>query len=574
MSAPDIAFAGPEAAGPLSRLSRSQYAALAAMRWQMFRNGMRTSRGALELGARAITYILYGSIGLGLSAGLGAGAYAMASSTAARFLPALFWAVFLVWQMLPVMLASFQEQFDLGILLRFPLGFRAYYLLYVIFGLIDVSTITGGLCCLGLWVGLTIARPALFAWSALALIVFATFNILLVRAIFAWIDRWLAQRRTREIVGAIFLLFVLSLQLLNPALHQSRHSRNVSREERMAERRKTAGEMWPWLAKANAVQRWLPAGLAAQAVKQASEEKAAPAFGSVGILGIYALAAGAILAWRLRAEFAGESLGEAPSRAKGAQAAERRSAGWFAGGSGPIAAIVEKELRAMLRTMPLLYAVGAPLLLVLVFSGVFVRNGAQTNSFPFSLPVCLVYAQLGFTQLFYNSLGAEGTGIQLYFLSPTPMRTVMLAKNLFHSMLFFLTASVAAVLAIFRLGLPPAPVLAASAAWILFALPCNLAAGNIFSLSMPYRLNPGRLSRQRGSQASSLLSLLVQMGEMAVGALVLWLCWFTDRLWLATPILLALAVIALVIWDRGLRNADALASRNKENLIAVLAKTE
>jgi ABC-2 type transport system permease protein len=573
MSAPDIAFAGPETAGPLSRLARSQYAALAAMRWQMFRNGMRTSRGALELGARAITYILYGALGLGLSAGLGAGAYAMASSTAARFLPVLFWTVFLVWQMLPIMLASFQEQFDLGILLRFPLGFRAYYLLYVIFGLIDVSTITGGLCCLGLWVGLTIARPGLFAWTALALIVFAAFNILLVRAIFAWIDRWLAQRRTREIVGAIFLLFVLSLQLLNPALHQSRHSRSVSREERMAERRKTAGEMWPWLAKANAVQRWLPAGLAAQAVKQAGEKKAAPAGGSLGILGIYALAAGAVLAWRLKAEFAGESLGEAPSRAKEAQAAERRSAGWFAG-SGPIAAIVEKELRAMLRTMPLLYAVGAPLLLVLVFSGVFVRNGAPTSSFPFSLPVCLVYAQLGFTQLFYNSLGAEGTGIQLYFLSPTPMRTVMLAKNIFHSMLFFLTAGVAAVLAIFRLGLPPAPVLAASAAWLLFALPCNLAAGNIFSLTMPYRLNPGRLSRQRGSQASSLLSLLVQMGEMGVGALVLWLCWFTDRLWLATPILLALAVIALVIWDRGLRNADALANRHKENLIATLAKTE
>ena len=36
------------------------------------------------------------------------------------------------------------------------------------------------LCCLGIWVGITVARPELFAWTALALAVFAAFNILLV----------------------------------------------------------------------------------------------------------------------------------------------------------------------------------------------------------------------------------------------------------------------------------------------------------------------------------------------------------------------------------------------------------
>ena len=113
-----------------------------------------------------------------------------------------------------------QEQFDLGILLRFPVSFSTYYLLYVVFGLADISTILGGLCCLGIWVGVTVARPDLFAWAALGLIGFAAFNVLLVRAIFAWIDRWLTQRKTREIVGALFMVLLLSLQLLNPALHQ------------------------------------------------------------------------------------------------------------------------------------------------------------------------------------------------------------------------------------------------------------------------------------------------------------------------------------------------------------------
>ena len=72
----------------------------------------------------------------------------------------------------------------------------------------------------------------------------------------------------------------------------------------------------------------------------------------------------------------------------------------------------------------------------LVFSGAFIRNGPEAHIFPMALPLCILYAQLGFTRLFYNSLGAKGMGIQLYFLSPTPFRTVLLAKNLFILVLF------------------------------------------------------------------------------------------------------------------------------------------
>ncbi|MGB6688683.1 MAG: hypothetical protein WBE76_12660, partial [Terracidiphilus sp.] len=253
--------------GPLSELARRQYAALAAMRWQMFKNGLRSSKGVLELGARAFSYVTYTLVGLGLSVGLGIGAYAIITSGHVKYLTILFWAVFVVWQLLPVVLASFQEQFDLGILLRFPLSFGSYVLLFLIFGLVDVSTITGALCCLGLWVGITVAEPGMVAWAALGLAVFAVFNILLVRAIFAWVDRCLAQRRTREIVGAIFLVFVLSLQLLNPALHQSRRSVRMSGADRAADAQKTIAEARPWLRRADAAQRWLPPGLAAQTVR-------------------------------------------------------------------------------------------------------------------------------------------------------------------------------------------------------------------------------------------------------------------------------------------------------------------
>jgi ABC-2 type transport system permease protein len=576
--------------------ARAQYAALARLRWHMFSHGLRSRKGALELGARTVSFVFYCIGGLALGAGAGLAAFAVTAGNQWRFLPILFWAVFFVWQMVPIMLASFQEQFDLGILLRFPVRFGSYYLLYVVFGLLDVSTILGGLCCAGILVGITVVRPELLCWTALSLAVFAVFNILLVRSIFAWIDRWLAQRKTREILGAVFMVLILSLQLLNPALRRQRHEGNSAplghnatkeqAQQKIQEYQRSKAEFQarygPWLGTANEVQQWLPPGLAAktlqQRVQQQPQSASQPQSGtleSLGLLGLYVLGAGGVLAARLRAEYRGESLGVAPSRKKAAASREksaRREGGGWLDGSGPIAAVIEKELRTLLRTLPLLYAIGAPLLLVLVFSGVFIRNGPRTHIFPLALPLCILYAQLGFTRLFYNNMGAEGMGIQLYFLSPTPMRTVLLAKNLFHSVLFGLTILVAGALAILRLGVPEAVVLAATVAWLLFSLPANLAAGNVFSLTLPYRVNPGRITRQGGSQANALGALLAQLVAMGVGAAVFGLCWYLDKMWLAVPIFLVLAVAAIMAWIRVLRNADAMGNKRRDSLIAVLMK--
>jgi ABC-2 type transport system permease protein len=584
--------------GMFGAQAQAQYAALARLRWHMFSHGLKSRKGALELGARTVSFVFYGIGGLALGLGAGLSAFALTVGNQWRFLPILFWAVFFVWQVVPIMLASFQEQFDLGILLRFPVRFGSYFLLYVVFGLLDISTILGGLCCLGVLVGITVVRPELFAWTVLALIVFAAFNILLVRAIFAWIDRWLAQRRTREILGAIFMVLVLSLQLLNPALYRQRHdvpsapvggnAAKAHGRQGMQDYQRSKAEFQarygPWLGTANEVQQWLPPGLAARALQQRVQQQPEPASApapqlgsleSLGMLGLYVLGAGGVLAARLRAEYRGESLGVAPARKKLAaiqgSSVRRRGVGRL-NGSGPLAAVMEKELRTLLRTLPLLYAIGAPLLLVLVFSGTFIRNRPQTHIFPLALPLCILYAQLGFTRLFYNNMGAEGMGIQLYFLSPTPIRKVLLAKNLFHSLLFGLTIMVAAALAILRLGVPEGVVVAATVAWLLFSLPVNLAAGNIFSLTMPYRVNPGRITRQGGSQANALGALLAQFVVMGVGAAVFGLCWYLDKMWLAAPIFLVLAAAAIVMWMRGLSNADAMAYKRRDALIAVLMK--
>jgi len=564
--------------GLLNVGARAQYAAMTGLRWRMFINSLRSKLGAVELGARTVAFVIYAAMGLGLGAGMGVGAFAIAFNEKWQLLPILFWVAFLLWQVIPVMLASFQEQFDLGILLRFPVSFGSFFLLYVVFGLADVSTILGVLCCLGIWTGITLARPDLFAWAALGLVLFAAFNILLVRAVFAWIDRWLAQRKTREILGVVFMMLILSMQLLNPALHQMKHSGYISPQQRAESYRQTWIKVMPWVKSVNAVQQWLPPGLAGRALDQAARSKPEEGMASLALLGLWGLAAGSVLAGRLRAEYRGENLGNAPSRAR--EAARRaisaqREGGWRLGGSGPIAAVMEKEARCLMRTLPLLWALGVPVLMVLFIGGLF-RGGASglAGSFFFALPLCVASALMGFTQLFYNNLGVEGAGIQLLFLSPMPIRRVLLAKNLFHALLFGVDALLAGILATLRLGRPDGAIVAVTVAWLLFALPCNLAVGNILSLSMPYRINPGRISRQGGAQANNLLSLLNQLVVLGTGAVVFWIAFAMDNLLLAVPVFLALAVLAGFFWLRVLGNVGDIANQRRNMLIATLMKTQ
>jgi len=556
----------------LSAKARSQYAAMMRMRWRMFVNGLHSIHGILDLGATGIAWMFYGVIGLGMGLGLSAAGYAMARQGAWQRMPILFWTAGIVWLMLPVAVTSFQEQSDLGILLRFPVRFRSYFMLYLISGTMDASTIVGSICCFGVWLGIVLARPQMAVPLALVLVVFAAFNLLLVRAVFAWIDRWLAQRKSREILGAVFMALFLGAQFLNPAFYHrwDRGSLNLAqRQERVREAR---ARYAPILKTADQVQQWLPAGSAARAAQQAAQDRPAPATAWLGLLGIWTLTAAGTLGLRLRAEYRGENLGSAPARIEAVAQAAGPERTWRLAGSGARAAVLEKEVHSLLRTVPLLWGVGAPLLLVLVIAGLFHPN-ASGHAFPYALPLCVAYALLGFTQLFYNNLGTEGAGIQLLFLSPTPIRTVFLAKNLLHGSLFILVACASVALGSLRLGVPPAALMAALAAWLLFALPCNLAAGNILSLTMPYRINPGRIMRAPGSQANALTAMLIQAGTLGVGAAVLSICWSLDQPWWAVPVLLVLATAAYIAWKRVLSNVGAMAVQRRDELIDALMKT-
>jgi ABC-2 type transport system permease protein len=556
-------------ASPFSRLALNQYGALMGMRFRMLANSVRSVQGAFELSARGVAFVIYTIMGIGLGLGLGAGTYSLVSNKHLEYLAPLFWIVFAVWQVLPIALASFQEQFDLSALLRFPVSFGSFYFLSIVFGLVDVPALLGAICCIGIWVGTILVRPDLAGRMALTLAFYAVFNVVLARTVLAWVDRWMAKRRTREIVSALFLVFLLSLQLLNPALRENARIERPNSAAAEASHRKMMNEIRPWITRLHGTQRWMPPGLAAGAVVDLTEGISGSFLMSLGVIGLYIIATGAVLKVRLGAEYRGERLSEA----NGAKKKTADDDKWLIARAGPVAAVMEKELRTIPRSMPLLFAMGAPLLTVLIISTVL-KNSMDGRPFRLAFPLCVCYALLGFTQMIFNNLGAEGAGIQVLFLAPARIRSILVAKNLLHGTLFCLVAFLAAVFASLRLGIPDPLMAATTCAWVLFALPANLAAGNVLSLTMPYRVNPGRISRQRGSQASALVSMLIQAFVIGCGVAVLEICTYFGRKWLAPLCLLALAGLAGIGWLRVLAKADLLANRNRNNLIATLAKME
>jgi len=216
----------------------------------------------------------------------------------------------------------------------------------------------------------------------------------------------------------------------------------------------------------------------------------------------------------------------------------------------------------------MLYSLLAPLIMLFVLG-----RGGQTGGVErFALPLGAAYGFLGLTRLVYNSLGGEGAGIQLYFMAPTPLRTVMLAKNLVQFLLFLFELAVVVAIVVSRFGLPGREMLAVTACWLLFALPMQLAAGNLLSINMAYRMTLTRLSREQGAAGNGLLSLLIQLVIVGVGAgMYFWLGHEGDSQ-LTAWVFLGLAAGAIVLWLRGLASADRMAMRRRDALIGSVAK--
>jgi ABC-2 type transport system permease protein len=542
----------------LAPSARQQMTAIAELRWRIFVNSLRTVRGRLELASRIFISLAFVGGGIGGAVGLGGAAWFLLSQGDAEWLSVLLWPVFLFWQLFPLMATAFTENVDSSTLLRFPLSYRSYFLIRLAYGSLDPATTVASLWLLGIAVGIGFAQPKVFPWAALVLVTFALVNILLARMIFAWLERWLAERRTREIMGVLFFLFILSLQLIGPLIAAYGHK---PKPETMVLGRELS-----------TAQRPLPPGLAAGAIAAMAQGRPRSSLLSFLLLGLYGIAFFWLLNFRSRAEYYGENLTESDRRKTLPGEVSAVRPGWRVRGlSGPVTAVFEKELRYLSRSGPMLFTLIVPLFMLAVFRSSGKNEGLFSHAPELTFPLGAAYSLLLLTNLSYNNFGADGGGIQFLFASPVRFRQIMLGKNLAHSAIFALEVVVVWLGTCLLYRSPSVKVMLATLAGILFVVPIDFAAGNLFSIYSPSRIEAGVFGRQRASLTTVLASFAIRGALFGAGAIMVWLSRHSNS-WEEVLIFLLPVGFAFAAYALTLNHVDKIALDHRENLISQLGR--
>lgn len=531
---------------------------VAGLRWRLLRNSLRSQRAQLELIGNFLVVGLGGLLAVGGAVGFAAGAFLAVNRNTPQTLVLLLWAVLLVWQLLPLLLAAFSSGAGMRGLLHLPFRFRAFFLLHLFYGLFDPAAMLSLAWLAGIAAGVTLAKPVLLPWTLLLLAVFAAFCLFLNRVIYLWLERLLARRRTREILFVVFILAMLSLQFLGPAME--RWGKAVAPYWQ-------AIYEWTWL---------LPPGLAGESLfgVRGVAMQAAAAAG----LALYAAAFGLLLRRRLLAQYRGEDLGEtmAPEQLQPVKREAASELAWeLPGLSRPVAAVFRKEVRYLQRNSVLLLNLLAPLLILafLAFAQTAGRNSQFLSRAPIEIlfPAAIGYALLVLTQTSYNSFAFEGRGIQFYLLAPVRFREVLLGKNLLQAILIAAEFAVIWVV-VAVLAAPPGPALTlATLVAAAFVVLVNFSVGNYMSLAYPRRFDFGKF-RQRQSGMTVLVTLAVQLFTMGLSGLIFAGTYFLKKIWLAVLAFLLLAAAAYALYHWSLGHCSQLAERKREVLTAELCR--
>jgi len=540
-----------------------QLTAIADLRWRMFLNGLRSRRGKTELASRIVVtlaFALGGIFGFTVAA---VSAWYFVSQNNAEYLALLLWPIFLFWQLFPVMSTAFTNNPDTAELLRFPITYRSYFLIRLAYSYFDPASALGTVGLLGILLGITVARPQLFPWALLVLLTFALFNLVLMQTVFAWLERWLAQRRTREIMGVLFILGMLGFQLIGPIMGRLGRAPHpeLSRAAQVAAQ----------------VQAVLPPGLASNAIAQTAYARDLRGFASFFFLGALTLAVGTLLHLRLRAQFRGENLSEAAAARPAIAQVQDLQLGWnLPGFSQSVAAVFEKEMRYLARSGPMLLTLIMPIFMLLIFRLGPMNSLRHSSSFSrtpdMAFPGAAAYALLILTNLVFNSFGADASGIQFFYASPVTFRHIVLAKNLTHAGVLVLNTAFAWIAVSYLYGAPHLAVTVATLAGLLFAAPLNFTAGNLLSIYAPKKRDFSTFGRQNVSQTTVLASFGVQIVTVGLGVAAFAIARLYNNLWIATLLFLILAAISIPLYLLVLRRLDAIALQRRETLVAELCR--
>jgi ABC-2 type transport system permease protein len=508
----------------------------------------------------AILSAITGLIWYGFWAVIAAFGYDFAARTDDRLalqlnLPVGFLLVFGYWQLAPLISASLGASLDLKKLLVYPIPHEKLFVVEVLLRLTNgaemLMVLIAGLAGL-------LRNPVLGGWSlapraAGCLALFVLFNLLLSAGVRSLLERLLARKRLREVL-VLFLVLTTAL----PRLLMMSNVRPHSFERWFST---TEHPVWPWVAASHLVA------------------------GPDNFFALITLSAWSVLALAFGRWQFGRSL---RYDAQAAQATDQRETAspertWSerffrlpaAFLPDPVAAIVEKELRSLVRTprFRLVFIMGFSFGILVWFP--LVHRSPESVMAQNFLVLVSVYALTLLGQVSYwNAFGFDRSAAQVYFSLPVKISTALAGKNIAAALFIFLEMSaVAVVCLLLRMQITAGKILESYVVIAIAAL-YMLGIGNLSSVHYPRAMNPERVSQ--GGAASRWQALVFIFYPLALMPIFLaYLARVVFSSDTAFLIVLAFAgALGVFIYRTAMESAVETASKRRELILTELSRSE
>lgn len=465
------------------------------LRWKMFVRSFTRSTGRVSRIIGTVFLVLFGLPFIG--------GIAVATYFAYRYLPApanaevlflVLTGVYLLWMVLPLLEFSVNEGLDLSKLALFPLTRAELMTSLVISTLLDVPMIGLLLVFAAVVAGWAFSLP-LALLALLAMLIFYVQVVGMSQLVLALLMRTLQSRRFRDLSIIIVAVFSSSCYLFQQFAFRGLGSRGFLNTLNHA-------TISPFL-------QWLPPGMAARAIQQASLGNWGMSF--VWLAALLVVSVFVLYLWQIVVE-----RGLSSAESGGTQRVRQRRVAqpvmtqtqsapvglWGRLQSSQIFAIAIKDLKYFRRD-PQLQAtlfqsiISVVVLIVITFFNI---GGNASGRFSFAgswaVMVAPAFALFSLYSLSYNVLGFERQSLTTLFLFPVDPKRILLGKNLVICLVGIVEMVLLVLLAAFVSQgwnlLLPALVIGMAGIGVL------LGCGNFTSVLLPQRMRQMR----RGFQSS------------------------------------------------------------------------
>ena len=559
----------------------SQLRTLLWLKWTLFKNSFRSSKGAINrvatilgllvalifslvfaLGFGAFAYVITRPGGLAAAIERGVNAELTPGISAEFIFFAAFGFCYLIWATVPLSTGS-GRQFDPGSLLMYPISLKKLFALDLVTEFTTLPSIIGVPAIIAIGIGAGLGTGNL-ARGILASMLAAIFGLALTKWLSSAIGSLSRKKRSR---GETLIALIGAVLGLGAAV---------------------AGQVAPVILKhADSIKalRWTPPGAAAFALSSGLSTDPAGYWLAVFAMMVYTTALVFSSYWIARRAVLGIG-GRKRRVVRSLQRASEVHTGWqlpFV--STPLSALIEKELRYVSRNAQVRMMALMPLILIVIrvmnsrrFSSSGGMSGAFENEFLYygqGLMAAggVLYVFLILSGLSCNLFAFEEAGMRALILSPVQRKQVLLGKNIAVTIVaFFLSAALLLINQLIFRDITWGSAFFVALTFVIFAAMISLF-GNWLSIRFPKRMKFGKRMNVSGVVGLLLIPMITVLSMpplAATSAGYITRSLAVEYVTLSVLAVLAIGFYALIINSQG----ELLQRREIEVLEAVQEPTD